>query len=92
MACLTGGLEQKSFADPRPTMRARCERKASRAGLSPAGEAGRCPELPALAGSTGMSGGNRARELAAIKGNRVWVGAFVTVEHASGVQRELTFF
>jgi len=47
-------------------------------------QAGRCPELTALAGSTGMSAGVRVRQFAFVNGDRNMAARFVLVE-----QREL---
>jgi hypothetical protein len=44
--------------------------------------AGRCPELTALAGSTGMSAGVRARELAFVNGDREFAARFVIIERS----------
>jgi hypothetical protein len=54
--------------------------------------AGRCPELTALAGSTGMSAGVRARELAFVNGDREIAARFVLLSAVNQLtieQREL---
>ena len=45
-------------------------------------KAGRCPELTALAGSTGMSAGVRAREMIIVNGDREIAARFVIVERS----------